>query len=205
MKAEFQEDCVVFTREDGDPKFTGIAHAKGEHALFYFIKKWLNARGFNLIKTRMQSDGHLMGDQYQPYLRPVKGDKDSPQIALYSGFYALRGANEDWNGGSVVLSMQKLDMESAEYFWRQIQALCHRFPDMRLADSIMPHKIYVRWGVASSQREIYKTPRDAHEYRFATASELAAFQFGVSEASGWLESDVFNEKDLAEEPETWEK
>jgi hypothetical protein len=92
---------VVLTREDSDPKFHGILHAKGEHALFYFIKKWLNARGFSLIKKRAQNDGHLV-DEYQPYLRSKKG---IPDLMIISGFYALRGANEDWNKGSVTLEV----------------------------------------------------------------------------------------------------
>lgn len=96
---------VIFTREAGDPKFHGTAGAKGEHALFHFIKKWMNARGFDLIKKRAQKDGHLVGDQYQPYLRSKKVVDGIPNLMIISGFYNLRGANEDWNNGSVTLEV----------------------------------------------------------------------------------------------------
>ena len=91
--------CIELTREATDPKFYGVAWAKGESALFYFIKKWLNEHGFDCIKKRAQKDGHLVWDEYQPYLRDRKGD-----WCIISGFYALRGANEDWNEGCVDLN-----------------------------------------------------------------------------------------------------
>ena len=74
MRAAFSEGCgsVTFHREASDPKFHGSRHAKGEHALFRFIGKWLNAHGFDVIKKRAQKDGHMIGDQYQPYLRCSK-------------------------------------------------------------------------------------------------------------------------------------
>ena len=74
MRATFSEGCesVTFYRESGDPRFHGLRFAKGEHALFRFIARWLDARGFDVIKKRAQKDGHLIGDQYQPYLRCSK-------------------------------------------------------------------------------------------------------------------------------------
>ena len=107
MKARFnlgkphnfeEHGSVTFVREAGDPTFHGIKHAKGEHALFYFLKKWLNEHGFRFIKKRAQKDGHMVGDEFQPYLR-------SEHICIISGFYALRGANEDWNKGEVTLDV----------------------------------------------------------------------------------------------------
>ena len=94
---------VTFHREDSDPKFWGIKHAKGEHALFHHLKRWLNQRGFFVIKKRAQDDGHLIGDQYQPYLRTTGPKSTTPHVMIYSGFYALRGAEEDWNDGTVTL------------------------------------------------------------------------------------------------------
>ncbi len=101
VKITGDNECgqIEFTREATDPKFYGIAGAKGEHALFHFIKKWLNERGFDCIKKRAQSDGHMVGDEFQPYLRERKG-----KWCIISGFYALRGANEDWNEGLVDLN-----------------------------------------------------------------------------------------------------
>ena len=111
MKAKFdfgrsgQTGVVTFFRGDDDPKFYGISHAKGEHALFYFLKKWLNERGFALVKVRAQDDGNMVGDEYQPYLRTTLDWPRlvTPHCCIISGFYALRGANEDWNKGSVTL------------------------------------------------------------------------------------------------------
>jgi hypothetical protein len=107
MRIAINPNSITFTREENDPKFYGITHAKGEHALFHFIKKIMNARGFSLIKKRMQKDGHMMGDEYQPYLRTKNPRVKGPHVMLYSGFYQIRGANEDWNEGSVTLLMQK--------------------------------------------------------------------------------------------------
>ena len=98
MRATFAEGEVTFFREDTDPRrFDGMKFAKGEHALFRYIAKWLNAHGFDVIKKRAQKDGHMIGDPYQPYIRCRKPGKGIPHIYIWSGFYALRGANEDWN------------------------------------------------------------------------------------------------------------
>ena len=136
MKVKFQfcsdgENAdVTFIREDNDPKFYGICHAKGEHALFNFIKKWLNERGFDFIKKRAQDDNHLVGDEYQPYLRcRVKGKKqlkNSHPFALISGFYALHGANEDWNKGQVDLILHGFDVNTCNF----VQGLCEGRQDM---------------------------------------------------------------------------
>lgn len=106
MKAVFNNNSVKFIREENDPKFHGIKAAKGEHGLFRFITKWLNAHGFDVIKKRAQKDGHMLGDEFQPYIRTRKPSKGVPHVMIYSGFYALRGANEDWNKGEVVLQVE---------------------------------------------------------------------------------------------------
>lgn len=87
---------ITFVREDGDPKFYGIQGAKGEKRLFSWLCRELNELGFSLTSVNTQDDGHMLGDQFQPIARPIKRGK-GPNIAFYSGFYALRGANEDWN------------------------------------------------------------------------------------------------------------
>lgn len=104
MKVSFTQGSVTFTREKDDPKFYGVGHAKGDHAFMHFVKKWLNERGFNLIKKRLTSDGHLMGDEFQPYLCSKDGkDTEAPHIYLYNGDWQIRGANEDWNKGEAIL------------------------------------------------------------------------------------------------------
>ncbi len=98
---------ITLTRESGDPKFHGIRHAKGEHALLHYLARHLNARGFELIKVRAQHDMHMVGDEFQPYLRPPKQRRNhkAPDVYIISGFYALHGANEDWNDGEVTLDL----------------------------------------------------------------------------------------------------
>jgi hypothetical protein len=107
MKLEFHlgkgAGSLTVHREEADPKFHGMKHAKGEHRLFHHLRNALNALGFNVLKKRVQSDGHLMGDEFQPYLRTRKPTPDLPHIMVVSDFYALRGANEDWNDGVVNL------------------------------------------------------------------------------------------------------
>lgn len=133
MKAVFESGCVTFTREPGDPKFYGTCGAKGEKALFHFIVKWLNARGFQLIKKLIQRDGHMMGDQFQSYIRtPTRHRKDVPHIYIVSGFYALRGANDDWNKkGEVTLMLHTDVFEQDQQTYRMIHDLCQGREDMR--------------------------------------------------------------------------
>ena len=107
MKIEWKDHSLTLTREPGDPKFYGKRGAKGEHALFHYLKQALNAQGNDLIKKRAQRDGHLMGDKYQPYLRTRSVKSPGRNVAIFSGFYALRGANEDWNAGQVTLWVEQ--------------------------------------------------------------------------------------------------
>lgn len=109
MKTQWNKDqsTVTFIRESTDPKFYGVKYAKGEKALFHFLKGELNKQGNDFIKKGIQKDGHLMGDQYQPYLRTRSPKSPGLNVAIYSGFYAIRGANEDWNDGEVTLCVEE--------------------------------------------------------------------------------------------------
>ena len=104
MEINVKGNAITFVRGEKDPKFYGVAKAKGEHALFHYLKKYLNSLGFSFIKKRIQADGHLMGDEFQPYLRS-KTNSEGVYIAIYSSFYVLRGAEKDWNEGKVILSI----------------------------------------------------------------------------------------------------
>lgn len=68
-------------------------------------------------------------------------------------------------------------------------------------------KCWIRWGDSvTTQRDLYKTPRDAQEYCFSTQAELDAFLYALNEHDGWLGCDVFTEKkDLKAEPKTWDE
>ena len=104
MKTKFDGNHLIVTREPSDPKFHGVRNAAGESALLYAIKQHLNAKGYDLIKKRMASDGHMVSE-YQQYLRTRSANSPGPNIAIYSGFFAIRGANEDFNEGRVVLEV----------------------------------------------------------------------------------------------------
>jgi hypothetical protein len=133
MKASFdigqRDGCVTFYRDKTDPRFHGMKFARGEHGLMHHIAKWLNARGFDLIKKRAQKDGHLIGDIYQPYLRCRKPRKDVPHIYIWSGFYQLRGADADWNDGEVTLLLEIDVFGKGQDTMREIATLCRRHPD----------------------------------------------------------------------------
>ena len=124
MRVVFSEGAVTLYREDGDPKFYGNREAKGEHSLLRYLAKFLNARGFDVIKKRAQKDGHMIGDQYQPYLRTRKPCVCTPHIYVWSGFYALHGANEDWNKGEVELLVESDCFEKGQDTQAMIAALC---------------------------------------------------------------------------------
>lgn len=104
MKLQFNGNCLTVTREDTDQKFYGIINGAGESKLLYAIKNELNRMGYDLIKKRMWKDGHLVDDMQQ-YLRTRKKGAGKADIYIYSNFWAIRGANEDFNNGILELSV----------------------------------------------------------------------------------------------------
>ena len=108
MLLQFKGNKLIVKREATDKKYYGVVNAAGESNLLHAIKNELNKQGYDLIKKRMWKDGHLVDDMQQ-YLRTRKkgagkgeGKKD---IYIYSNFWAIRGANEDFNSGQLVLSV----------------------------------------------------------------------------------------------------
>lgn len=111
MKVELNPEkgyCLV-TREPGDKAYYGIQNAAGESKLLYDVKKILNQQGYNFIKKRMWKDGHLVDDlqQYLTERKPV----GKRLLAIYNNFWALRGAEEDYNKGEVQLMVENLYKE----------------------------------------------------------------------------------------------
>lgn len=106
MKLEFKDNCLIVTRESNDKKYYGIANGSGESNLLNDIKKELNKQGYDLIKKRMWKDGHLV-DDLQQYLRTRKKGSGKGDIYIYSNFWAIRGANEDFNKGELTLSVER--------------------------------------------------------------------------------------------------
>ena len=105
MKIEFKDGHCIATREPGDPKYYGTRNGAGESRLLAAIRDKLNAEVNDLIKKRMAKDGHLV-DDLQQYIRTRKKSSQGLQVMIYSSFWALRGANDDWNErGDVWLSV----------------------------------------------------------------------------------------------------
>ena len=105
MRIEFRIGCIEVFREKGDKAYYGVMNAAGESNLFYAIKKYLNARGYDLIKKRMHKDGHMV-DVMQQYIRTRKPTGDPEKdIYILNGMWAIDGAEVDYNAGSVILQL----------------------------------------------------------------------------------------------------
>ena len=110
MKIALNKNCCIVEREKSDPKFYGDYMAKGESLLLNFLKKELNKQGYDFIKKRMWKDGHLV-DEIQQYIRErkvVKTKDGNRMLAIYNTFWQIRGANEDFNDGKVILGIENL-------------------------------------------------------------------------------------------------
>ncbi|KKK87588.1 hypothetical protein LCGC14_2751730 [marine sediment metagenome] len=106
---EEEKEEVSNVKEPSDSKIYASEWGSAESLLLYRVKKILNAKGLDLIKKRMWKDGHMMNDMQQ-YLRerkPINGRC----LAIYSTFWALRGIEEDYNKGEVVLTLEDLGKE----------------------------------------------------------------------------------------------
>jgi hypothetical protein len=104
MLITFKGNTLTVIREENDPKYYGTVNGAGESKLLHAIKQQLNKQGYDLIKKRMWKDGHLV-DDLQQYLRTRAKGKGNADIYIYSPFWALRGANEDFNKGEVNLTV----------------------------------------------------------------------------------------------------
>lgn len=118
MKVDLRKHVCIVTREKSDPKFYGHRYASGESRLLHHVKLELIEQRHDVIKKRAWKDGHMIGDDYQQIVRTRdrRARKDGTVIAvagvgrgfiIWSGFYALRGANEDFNAGSVELRVDR--------------------------------------------------------------------------------------------------
>lgn len=96
MKVEIQGTRCIVTREEGDPRFSGVREAAGESRLLYHVKNTLNEQGYDLIKKRMWKDGHMMDDKQQ-YLRTRCPGAGKADIAIFNNSWAIRGAEEPFN------------------------------------------------------------------------------------------------------------
>jgi len=104
MKITQFTNQLVIQREKKDSKFYGVFHARGESGLLHYLKKHLNKLGNNLIKKRMNKDGHLVSD-YQQYLRSRRGQS----IMIWSPKFQITGLEVDWNAGRPVTLMTQTE------------------------------------------------------------------------------------------------
>jgi hypothetical protein len=111
MKIKLENSSLTVTREPNDPKFyNGGKNTWGsaESRLLYHIKKALIAAGHDVIKKRMQKDGHLYGDERTQYIRSRVIKKGVPYMMIYDGMYAIRQLQETWNEkGEVSLLVER--------------------------------------------------------------------------------------------------
>ena len=100
-------------------------------------------------KEAAQLDGHLIGDPFQPYIRTRKPRPGVPHIMVWSGFYALRGANEDWNHGQVTLLLETDCFERNQNTEALVAALCRIHPgDLSLGGEPHLHDLHLTGSCA---------------------------------------------------------
>lgn len=104
MKVELKEHICTVTREPGDPKMRDGGFGTAESRLLHHVKKVLNARGFDLVKRRTQSDGHMYGWERTVYLRDRKW-----RFCIVDGNWALNdnAAAEFNRKGEAVLLVER--------------------------------------------------------------------------------------------------
>ncbi len=113
MKIQLHSTYVVVTREPNDSRVrkstpyggvgTGGNYIDPDSQFWHEVKKTLRAMGFDVIKKRMCSDGHLV-DDLQQYVRT----RDC-RLALWYGDWVINGAIEEYNeSGTVTLLREDL-------------------------------------------------------------------------------------------------
>ncbi len=103
MKVTLEKNRCVVEREPADPLPRAGGWGTAESRLWYWIKKKLLAQGLDVIKKRMQSDGHMYGDEKLPYIRERKH-----AFYIYDGEYAIRDIVEQYKErGRIVLLVQR--------------------------------------------------------------------------------------------------
>ena len=94
IELNFLEDRAIIRKEPKDKK------VYSDSALFYKIKKALQALNFDCIKKLMVKDGHMVSEGIY-YVRDRKGE-----WALWNPNYQVRSAYQDFNKGKVVLRLE---------------------------------------------------------------------------------------------------
>ena len=79
--------CKVI-REDTDRKYRAGGWANAESTFLYHVKKELIKQGFDVVKIRMNRDGHLV-DDLQQYIRSRSGLSRPGEFAIYNDQYSI--------------------------------------------------------------------------------------------------------------------
>ena len=107
MKIDFGEQigCRV-RRELGDPR------VGTESQLLHYMKRALNAQGFDFIKKLMWKDGHMVSDD-QHYLRArnVKSLKPGDIYAISSSYWQIYSLHEDYNNGQAFFRVTRVESD----------------------------------------------------------------------------------------------
>lgn len=103
MKVILTEFTCTIEREPKDPLPRKGGWGTAESQLYYWIKKNLQAQGFDVVKRRIQSDGHIYGDEKLPYIRERKW-----AFYIYDEQYAVRDIVAEYKAnGKVYLMVDK--------------------------------------------------------------------------------------------------
>lgn len=109
MRVEATPFTVVVTREKGDKRIRrfrpGYYPADPDSTFLHEVQKVLRAQGLDVIKRRMQRDGHLMGGEATQYLRDRRG-----RFAIFNSRWQIALMVDDYNNNGVaVLSVASLE------------------------------------------------------------------------------------------------
>lgn len=96
MKIKLLNHHCTVIREEGDPRM------KTESQLLYHVKLRLVDMGHDVIKKRIQKDGHMFGYEAMQYIRTRSPKSPRPHICIYNGNYCFYDAHEPYNQKGVV-------------------------------------------------------------------------------------------------------
>jgi hypothetical protein len=114
VELDFEHKVCCVIREPEDPIFRNGGYAGNygaEHRFFYWIKKALQKQGYDVIKKRIGTDGHLT-DENMPYVRTrshKRFDKHgNPEYwCVWNGDYQIRNSAQEFNKtGQVCLNIE---------------------------------------------------------------------------------------------------
>lgn len=98
MRVTLENHRCIVERESGDKRLRKGGWGSAESQFWHWVKLELQKQGFDVIKRRMQSDGHLYGDEKLPYIRHRKN-----AFYVYDGEWAVRDIVESFSKGETII------------------------------------------------------------------------------------------------------